>query len=189
MGYSLLNKAKPNTVSPAPMKTLILATACFMPMLLMAQNPVPRQPRPRADALSQQSGEAEGLRENITIRLQGTTTTGADIDLSLTGIGPRFTADQVINDDTVLTCQYVVSETEEGYRVSYSVSARIRVATQTNQTTTNFEFRDVSISGTVLCVADRPMVLVRNGSKPLQLTIMKEAEAGGGRPATRPESK
>ena len=172
------------------MKTLILATACFMPLLLMAQTPVPRQPRPRIDASSQQSGEAEGLKENITIRLQGTTTTGADIDLSLTGVGPKFTADQVINDDTVITCQYLVSETESGYRVSYSVSARIKVATQTNQTTTNFEFRDVSITGTVLCLADHPKVLVRNGSKPLQLTIIKEAEQDGtGQPATRSESK
>lgn len=156
----------------------------------MAQNPVPRPPRPRVDAFSQQSGEAEGLKENITIRLQGTTTTGADIDLSLSGIGPRFTADQIVNDDTVLSCQYVVSETEAGYRVSYSVSARIKVPTHTNQTTTSFEFRDVSITGTVLCHADRPKVLVQNGSKPLQLTIIKEALADRtGQPAANSGSK
>jgi hypothetical protein len=170
------------------MKTLILATACFMPFLLMAQNPVPRQPRPQIDALLQQSGEAEGLKENVTIRLQGTTTTGADIDLSLTGIGPRFNADQVVNDDTVLHCQYVVSETESGYKVTYSVSGRIKVITQTTQKSTNIEFQDVSISGTVLCLAGRPKVIVRNGSKPLQLTIIKDAEDGGGQPATSPES-
>ncbi len=78
----------------------------------------------------------------------------------------------------MLICEYVVSETKTGYRVSYSVAARIKVATQTSQNSTNIEYRDVSISGTVLCSADRPQVLVRNGSKPLQLTITKEAESG-----------
>ena len=120
--------------------------------------------------------EAEALKKNITIRLHGTTTTGADIDLSLSGIGPRFTADQVVNDDTMLACQYVVSETGTGYRVSYSIGARIKVATHTSQNSTNYEYLDATISGTVLCSSGRPQVLVRNGSKPLQLTITKEAE-------------
>jgi hypothetical protein len=160
------------------MKATLLAGSCILAFPLIAQD-APRRvgAQPRAPSGTLQSpGESEALKNNITIRLHGTTTTGADLDLSLSGIGPMFTADQVVNDDTMLTCQYVVSETETGYRVSYSISARIKIATQTSQSSTNFEYRDVSVSGTVLCSADRPQALVRNGSKPLQLTITKETE-------------
>ena len=159
------------------MKATLLAVSCFLALPLIAQN-TPRRVIPPpgvSNGAAQSSGESEPLKNNITIRLHGTTTTGADIDLSLSGIGPSFSADQVVNDDTTLTCRYVVSETETGYRVSYSVSARLKVATHVNQNVTNYEYRDVSISGTVLCSADRPQVLVRNGSKPLQLTITQEA--------------
>ncbi len=164
------------------MKFTLLAASCFLALPLIAQDAPHRVvPQPRVSSgTAQTPAEAESLQKNITIRLHGTTTTGADIDLSLSGIGPSFTADQVVNDDTMLTCQYVVSETETGYRVSYSVGARIKVATQTSQNSTNYEYHDVTISGTVLCSADRPQVLVRNGSKPLQLTITKEAAPSNG---------
>jgi hypothetical protein len=169
------------------MKILMLSTACLMPYLLMAQVMVPRQPRPRVEPPSQQPVNAVGLKENITIQLQGTTTTGSDIDVSLTGIGPRFSADQVVNEDTLLTCEYDVSETETGYTVSYNISARIKVAVQSGQIPGSFEYRDVSISGTVLCLANHPLVLFRSGQKPLQLTISKEAaQAATGQSDARP---
>lgn len=114
---------------------------------------------------------------------------GSEIDLSLSGIGPKFTADQVINDDLVLTCQYGVSETETGYRVSYSVGARIKMVTQRSPNSTNFEYRDVIITGNVLCSDDRPVVVVRNGSKPLQLTLTKQTEPGVDQPKVTPEPK
>lgn len=158
------------------MRALFFATACLLPLPLMAQNTPPRAPRPVAIPGQQAPRDEAALAGNIMIRLQGTMTTGSEIDLSLAGIGPRFTADQVVGDDTVLSCQYVVSETETGYKVSYVVSTRIKIATQSGPNSTSFEYRDVSISGTVLCLADRPVVLVRNGPKPLQLTITKEAE-------------
>ncbi len=174
------------------MKATLLAVSCFLVSPLLAQE-APReritppnqqppqrlqtQPQPRMPiGAAQTPAEAEALQKNITIRLHGTTTTGTEIDLSLSGIGPRFRADQVVNDDTMLCCEYIVSETETGYKVSYTVSARIRVASQGSSNNTNYEYRDVSTSGTVLCSADRPQVLVSNGSKPLQLTITKEAE-------------
>jgi hypothetical protein len=125
---------------------------------------------------SQQPAESQALKKNITIRLHGTTTTGAEIDLSLSGIGPSFTADQVVNDDTMLTCEYVVSETETGYRVSYSVGARIKLPKQANPNTTNFEYRDIIIRGTVLCSEKKAQVLVQNGTKSLKLTITEDAE-------------
>lgn len=157
------------------MKSILLATACLLTLPLMAQNqPVPR-PAVRVPTInSQTSTDTPELKENITLRLQGNIATVSDINLSLTGIGPRFAADQMTDDGTALTCQYVVSETDAGYKVSYSISARVKVATQSTPNSTNYEYRDVLISGTVICVVGRPVVLVRNGSKPLQLTIAKE---------------
>lgn len=159
------------------MKTTILAVSCFLVLPLFAQNSRPRVVLPPgAPGAAHAPAEENFLEKNITIRLHGTTTTGTDVDLSLTGIGPVFTADQVMNNDTTLTCHYSVSETETGYRVAYSISSRIKIAVQANPDLTNYEFRDVSITGTVLCTVDRPQVLVSNGTKPLQLTITRQAE-------------
>lgn len=156
---------------------MLFAVSCLLTLPMFAQNPAPRSAAPRVVPPGLQAPvETVGLQENITIRLQGTTTTGSDIDLSLTGVGPKFSADQVVNDDIVLSCEYLVSETETGYKVSYVVSARIKVATQTGPNATSYEYRDVSISGSAICKAGRPLVLVRNGAKPLQLTISKESE-------------
>ncbi len=191
-----LNKQLPTIVSLSPMKATLLAVSCFLISPLLAQEaprqritppnqPPPQrlqpQPQPQSQlrmpiGAAQTPAEADTLKKNITIRLHGTTTTGTDIDLSLSGIGPRFRADQVVNDDTMLLCEYLVSETDTGYKVSYTVSARIRVSSQGSPNNTSYEYRDVSTSGTVLCSVDRPQVLVRNGTKPLQLTITKEAE-------------
>lgn len=167
-------------VYPPPMRTLILATCCFLTLPLFAQN-APRRPIPAtigAPGLVQNPGAADALDHNITLRLHGTTTTGTDVDLSLCGIGPRFTADQIVNDDTLLTCIYNVSTAGDGYQVTYTVSARLKVATQSGPNS-SYEYRDVSISGTILCSLDHPQTLVRNGSKPLQLTITREAEKDG----------
>lgn len=194
------NKTKPVTISDRPMKTHLLTISFLLALPLLAQNPgqvpVPNQQRVRQPINPQpqqnqplQSEVVKELEENITIRLQGTVTSGSEIDLSLSGVGPQFTADQVINDDTVLTCQYLVSETESGYKVAYTVGTRIKVVTQTNQNSTNYEYRNVSISGNVLCSAGRPVVLVRNGSKPLQLTITRQTEAAGEPSTVAPDSK
>jgi hypothetical protein len=135
--------------------------------------------------------EQKALSENIIIRLQGSTTTGIDIDLSLTGIGPKFAADQTVGDDgTVVHCEYLVSESDAEYRVSYTISVRVKVVTQVNRDTTNIQYQDLAISGNLICAINRPLVIVRNGLKPLQLTITKEAEqAGADQPATKPADK
>ncbi len=157
------------------MKALLFATVCLLTLPLAAQNSPPSRIVPprqgSAPAIDlQASGDENALNHNIQIRLQGTTTTGADIDLSLTGVGPKFAADQVINDDTVLSCQYVVRKTETGYKVSYIVSTQMKVSTGSG----SFQYRDVPISGTVLCSLNQPVILVKNGQKPLQLTISTE---------------
>jgi hypothetical protein len=58
----------------------------------------------------------------------------------------------------------------------YSVSGSVKVAAQDGQNPTSYQYRDVLISGTVLCSVGSPQVLVRNGSKQLQLTITNDAK-------------
>jgi uncharacterized membrane protein len=177
------------------MKAILLAVSCFLTLPLIAQDsstrpnrpriveppqsgfapPVMPQPTVRRDTAPAPQQPAE-LTHNITIRLQGTTTNGDEIDLSLSGIGPSFNADQAIDKDTTLSCEYLVAETETGYKVTYRVSKRIKIATENSAGTTKYEFMDVTLSNTVLCAEGRPLVLVLNGGKALKLTITKEAE-------------
>ncbi len=96
--------------------------------------------------------------------------------ISLSGIGPRFNADQTIDEDTILNCEYMVSETDKGYKVTYNISTRIKVATEISAGTTKYEYMSVRSSNTVLCAEGRTQVLVLNGDKSLKLTITKEAE-------------
>ena len=169
------------------MKAILLAVSCFLTLPLIAQDNSTRAPRPRTPSpampqppvtrdTAQAPQQPADLTHNITIRLQGTTANGNDIDLSLSGIGPSFNADQSIDKDTILNCEYMVSETETGYKVTYRVSTRVKIATKTSADTTTYEYMDVSVSNTVLCAEGRPQVLVLNGAKSLKLTITKEAE-------------
>jgi hypothetical protein len=175
------------------MKAILLAVSCFLTLPLIAQDSSTRPNRPRIveppqsgfapvmpppsvrrDTAPAPQQPAE-LTHNITIRLQGTTTNGDEIDLSLSGIGPSFNSDQSIDNDT-LSCEYLVAETETGYKVTYRVSKRIKIATENSAGTTKYEFMDVTLSNTVLCAEGRPLVLLLNGAKALKLTITKEAE-------------
>ena len=163
-------------VSLKLMKSSILALSCLLVLPLLAQNAPglvnPRIPR----RVSEQAAESQALKKNITIRLHGTTTTGAEIDLSLSGIGPSFTANQVVNDDTMLTFEYMVSETGAGYEVSYTVGAQIDDPTLPQQNTPIFKYRNIIIRGTVLCSEKKAQVLVQNGTKSLKLTVTEDAE-------------
>ncbi len=164
---------------------LLLAVALCAP--LAAQNPPGNTPTPRSRVVpslpppapytpgGRQEAEAQALDSNLTISLEGTTTTGSTIDLQLTGTGPNFTADQMIGEDgPVLTCEYTVSKGEKGYRVTYVIGAQLRVPASVvhgEKEMTNYQYRNVSISGSVLCAPGVPVVIVRNAKKPLQLTV------------------
>lgn len=161
------------------MKTILSAFFCLLALPLMAQDarvPRLRVPPPMPYAETRETArQQESLEKNITIRLHGTTTNGDEIDFSVSGIGPEFMGQQVIDGDTILVCDYTVSATAKGFKVSYSVGSRIKVATEAVANTTNYKYRDISISGTILCSAGRAHVLVRNGAKMLQLTITEGA--------------
>lgn len=165
---------------------LIVAASLFSP--LVAQEVI-RPPRQRSGqqpgAPVMEGAETSGLSRNITIRLQGTTTTNSEIDLELTGTGPSFNAQQMVGkDESILSCEYLVAEAEGGYRVSYRIGMRIKVVTNINKDTTNYEYRDVTINGTALCAVGKPVAVVRNGGKPLELVVNIAGEAVEGKPAT-----
>jgi hypothetical protein len=174
------------------MKAISLLVAAALIAPLAAQNPPnPRSrvvppPQGQQQQWPQQPGQPYAPRgdegagaqlpdTNLTVSLEGTTTTGSVIDLQLTGVGPTFMADQMIGEDgPVLTCQYTVTKDEKGYRVAYSIGVQLRIATsvvQGEKSMTNYQYRDVSLSGTVLCSPGVPVVIVRNAKKPLQLTV------------------
>jgi hypothetical protein len=159
------------------MKISLLTFTCILVLPLMGQDTVTPANQSGRRSASKTPATTAALKENITIRLFGTTTTGAEIDLALTGVGPRFAAEQVLDNDTVVSCEYMVSESENGYQVSYVVTAQIKIVVQSNQNgAISVDFREVSLSGEVLCATDRPHAIVRSGSKSLHLTISKEAQ-------------
>ena len=160
---------------------LILSAALVSP--LFAQNQ--RMPRPRVVAPPEQRAESPAeppaavIEGNITVRLDGTTTSGNEIDLSLTGIGPVFSASQLVGaEQSHISCEYSVTQAGEAFRVKYTISVRQKVATSVHKDTTNYEFISVTSQGTVLCQPGKPVVIVRNDAKPLQLTVGPEAAIG-----------
>ena len=165
------------------MKAILSILAALLVLPLAAQEGQ-RPPRPRGTPPGNVSaGEDGGLGHNITIRLQGTTTTGNEIDLELTGSGPTFTAQQIAGkEESVLRCEYRVRETEGGYHVFYSVGTQIKVPTSVHKDSTNYEYRDVTIIGSVLCSAGKPVAIVRNGGKPLELVVSPVGEAVEAKP-------
>ena len=172
------------------MKAILSIVAASLILPLAAQDPAPpvRAGRPRQAANPVQ--DDGGLSRNITIRLQGTTTTGNEIDLELTGSGPTFTAQQIAGkEESVLRCEYRVRETEGGYHVFYSVGTQIKVPTSVHKDSTNYEYRDVTIIGSVLCAAGKPVAIVRNGGKPLELVVSPVGEAVEAKPPVPVEER
>jgi hypothetical protein len=180
---------------------LLLAVALLTPLAAQNQNPprqrIPQQAQPQFQpgrpVVPPQMEDAQLPDSNLTISLEGNTTTGSAVDLQLTGTGPTFSADQMIGDEGgTLTCQYTLSKNDKGYRVSYSIGVRVRIATavvQGQANMTNYEYRDVSLSGTVQCKPGVPVVIVRNAKVPLKLTVSEVPETAvepGQAPAVEP---
>jgi len=104
--------------------------------------------------------------------------TGEDIDMTLVGVGPVFSADQLVGDDmAVVNCSYTVLKAEDGgFHVGYRISCRIRMKTSKVKDSYNYEYRDVTLNGSVICQPAKPVTLLRNGEKSLKLTISKADE-------------
>jgi hypothetical protein len=159
-------------------KPILVAAVCLFALPIMSQTEAPRRvPLPRVgSAPAAASGHDAGLTNNISVLLEGSITADSVVNLSLTGSGPKFSADQVLEDETILRTEYLISTSGNGYSVEYAVAARVKVKTgaANDQRPPTFEYRDVSITGNVICSLDKPIVLIRNGARSLQLTIKKE---------------
>ena len=114
------------------------------------------------------------LAENITIQLQGSVNAGPQLDLSLTGVGPVFQADVLTGDEhTILSHQYSVKPQEGRYRVEYHIGLRVRFESSRNGNTTNYEYRDVSMTGTILAKEAEKVVISKDADRELSLTLKK----------------
>ncbi|WP_035607903.1 hypothetical protein [Haloferula sp. BvORR071] len=171
--------------------SFLLAMALLAPLSAQAQQGNPTRPRgrvvpppqapgqPWAGQVNSPDADAEADSQlpeaNFTISLEGTLSSGPTVDLQLTGSGPSFTADQTIGEEgSILSCQYKLSKTEKGYRVSYSIGTQLRIATSVSKgqnEATNYEYRSIVLSGAVLCIPGAPIVIARNAGKPLTLSV------------------
>lgn len=127
----------------------------------------PQVPMPRQDRR-----EAEALDKNITIRLNGELPGGKGIDLSMTGVGPVFsTGSPIGEDDTMVRLEYMVQPEGAAYRVNYSISSRIKIAIKGEGDKTNFEFRDITTNGAVLCQSGKAVEIFKGQDGGLFLSV------------------
>jgi len=111
------------------------------------------------------------LTENIAIRLQGSLGKGPALDLTLAGAGPEFSADVVIPGDSgLLNHRYIVLAAGEKYRIEYSLNMRLPVETKVGERV-SLEYRDLTLSGTVLLEKGEKVVIARNGEDKLTLGV------------------
>lgn len=117
---------------------------------------------------------AKTLTENVTIQLQGSVEGGPALDLAMTGIGPIFRGDVVVGKGpTIVTHSYTVEPTEGGYKIEYSVGFRIKVEHKVDDKVKSVEYRDVSVSGTVIAKEGKRLVISKNGEHELGLLVGK----------------
>ncbi|BCU78118.1 hypothetical protein [Luteolibacter sp. LG18] len=137
--------------------------------------PIPAQPVPRQRIRLQnnpgQPGEAD---RNLSIALTGKVGENREIDVSLTGTGPRFESDSMLADGSLLTVRYDVTQTDKGTLVNYSLGLQVEVKSGNNS-----QYRSLAFSGTVLCTGDKPVEIYANGAQKLALGVAttKAAEA------------
>jgi hypothetical protein len=127
---------------------------------------------------------AEALTKNVTLTWKGTFQGMTEVDFEMTGVGPKFVSDFAAKkadpDDSlppaIFTINATLTKAADGYRVTYSVGARIAIPTSTfsrpgGGTSTNIEFRDLVISGTAIVKPGKSLVLSKLNDKELTLEI------------------
>lgn len=165
----------------------LLVTALAIAPIVAQERRVPAPPSPRAgvqrvpspSARSSQTN-AEALAENHTIHLHGMTSAGIPVDLSLTGIGPEFSADTVLDDDfSVLNCRFLVTQIDDRPVVDFAISVRVRVPTQTSGDAVSYSYQEVSTSGRAVTPLGKPLVIAASGKGDLVLTMTRTGDHAG----------
>lgn len=141
-------------------------------LILAVCLPLPAQDLqpPEAPEPPEQAGP-QVLPENMAIRLQGGFGSGPTLDLLLAGAGPEFSADVFLPENSGLfNHRYTVRAAGERYRIEFSVNMRLPIETKVGERV-SVEYRDLTLSGTVLLKQGETVVIARNGEDKLTLGV------------------
>lgn len=116
------------------------------------------------------------LKTNHRLSLTGSFGEKREIDLSVTGVGPRFNTKGLLPDDSIITANFLTSRTSAGILVSYDIELMIF----TNLDNGKFERRGFTYSGTVLCQSGEAVSIYHNksGAQSLVLNITEVKDGG-----------
>ena len=154
------------------MKKTILSIALLLACSLLQVSAQNRSVAPRQ---SEQNQKSSVLAVNHSIRLQGVLPDGGAVDVSTTGIGPKFMANVPLNQGArSLSCGYTLSESEGTYYISYSVSIRIRFQMGETNGQANYQYRDYVLEGKVICNPGSSVVIFKNGEETLSIKLVEE---------------
>ncbi len=129
-----------------------------------------------------------GLDQNLTIRLTGNFTKELEVDLAVTGIGPKWMADTLVGDPaSTLTCEYLMTEKDGAFRVEYSIGVRVAIPTQRpgggpvvpgappQPQFSSITYQDLVVRGMVTCKLGEPVEIIKNGKQRVALTVQDPA--------------
>jgi len=132
--------------------------------------------------------------DNVTISLKGMVAKDVPMDFTFTTAGPTFKLDQIISQVAVNgnlqpvigTCQVTIVPLAAGYRIQYSVGARIPVITsssvgvgsqRTNAVTSTVTFQSITFAGSVILKAGQPVTILNSDGQDVTITLTKPASS------------
>jgi hypothetical protein len=133
--------------------------------------------------------QAPGLTENLTLHFKGDFQGLVGLDLELTGLGPLFSAEIAIPSEkettpaTLMSLSATVSSlAPDGYKVDYSIGARIPMITSRfssqpgGPTSVNIEYRDVLLRGVVKVKEGKALTISKINGKELKVILSQPME-------------
>ncbi|MGC4013812.1 MAG: hypothetical protein QM755_04735 [Luteolibacter sp.] len=114
---------------------------------------------------------ANELDRNRSLRLEGNLGDHRNIKLTVTGLGPQFQSDSMIEDGSLVTLNYVINDSGKGPVLDYSIGVRIAVPVGTS-----IEYRSLVFKSRALCQPGKPLEIYRNDKQSLTLTLDPTAE-------------
>lgn len=179
------------------MKTILLSLLVLLPLSAYAQTrSAPARPNPRATPATVRparnappaAARVHGLPSNVTLNLKGSLQGQFPIDIELTGCGPLFRTDAPVENvaeegtpPPILNIEFVVTQSENSYRLEYSVGARVAVTTSSQTgadgaTQRNISFRDLSLGGSAIIKMGETLTLSKIDGKRLAITMTEPAK-------------
>lgn len=107
------------------------------------------------------------METNQRIELTGSLGEKREIAMTLTGIGPRFEASTLFQESGWINVSFQVSPDEKGNVVSYVIAAQVPVPVGGDR----IEYKELTFKSVALCQPGHPVVIYKNGSQSLSLTV------------------